>query len=36
MTKDTFTEKTTWEKYWENYVPDLITEENQFKSLLKG
>lgn len=35
MTKDTFTEKTTWEKYWESYVPDLITEENQFKSLFE-
>jgi SAM-dependent methyltransferase len=35
MIKDTFTEKKTWEKYWENYIPQKITEENQFRSLFE-
>ncbi|MBP6755855.1 MAG: methyltransferase domain-containing protein [Bacteroidia bacterium] len=35
MSKDTFTEKATWEKYWETYCPDVITNENQFRSLFE-
>jgi SAM-dependent methyltransferase len=36
MSKDTFTEKETWEAYWSKYVPEIIGSKNQFQSLFEG